>query len=80
MNLKEKKIEIIEDINKMNTESRLWLNTKELSKYLKVSIPLLESWRTKAFGPAYSNLGKRKIIYLKKDIAEFIIHNKVKTL
>lgn len=80
MNLEEEKREIIEDIKLMKTESRLWLNTKELAKYLGVSVALLEKWRREGLGPTYSNLGKRLIIYRTKDIAEFILLSQVKTV
>ncbi len=80
MNVNEEIKEIIEDINQMKTKNRLWLNTKELAQYLSVSVPLLERWRKESIGPAYSNFGTRKIVYHKKDIAEFIVLSKVKTL
>lgn len=81
MNLEEEKKEILEDINRaMKTESGLWMTTKEVSKYLKLSVATLEGMRRNGIGPSYSNLGKRKIIYPKKAIAEFIILSRIKTL
>jgi len=81
MNTFEEEInEIIEDMKQIKSENRLWFNTKELAIYLGVSVALIEMWRREGFEPQYSNLGKRKIVYLKKDIASFIVLSKVKTM
>jgi len=80
MSLEEEINEIVEDMKQIKSENRLWFNTKELANYLGVSVPLIEMWRREGFGPQYSNLGKRKIVYLKKDIAQFIVLSKVKTM
>jgi len=80
MNLEEEINEIVEDLNQFKSKSKIWLNARELAAYLDVSLALIEMWRREGFGPQYSNLGKRKIVYLKKDIAKFIVLSKVKTM
>ncbi|OCL95532.1 helix-turn-helix transcriptional regulator [Aliarcobacter thereius] len=80
MNITEIKESILEELITMNSENKNWLNTKELSKYLKVSITQLEIWRRESFGPSYLRLGKRRILYPKSAIADFIVSSQVKTL
>ena len=80
MNIEEIKNNIMEDLNAMKTENNSWLNTKELANYLKISIQQLEGWRRESFGPSYLRLGKRRILYPKSAIADFIVSNQVKSL
>ena len=80
MNIEEIKNNIMEDLNAMKTENNSWLNTKELAKFLKISVPQLENWRLESFGPSYLRLGRRKILYPKSAIADFILSNQIKTL
>ena len=80
MNIEEIKNNIMEDLNAMKTENNSWLNTKELANYLKISIQQLEGWRRESFGTSYLRLGKRRILYPKSAIADFIVSNQVKTL
>ncbi|AXX84659.1 MULTISPECIES: helix-turn-helix transcriptional regulator [Aliarcobacter] len=80
MNIEDIKNSILEELNDMKSENKNWLNTKELSKYLKVSINQLESWRREGFGPSYLRLGKRRILYTKIAVVDFIVSNQVKTM
>jgi hypothetical protein len=79
MNINEEMKLIIEDINNIGFKAKAGMTPLELSKYLSVSIALLEIWRRNATGPSYVNFG-RKIIYRKESIAAYLISRQIKTL
>lgn len=79
MNIAEIRKEIEIELNEMKTENKAWLNTKELSKFLKITISQIEMWRRENYGPSYLRLGKRKILYPKTAIIDFILADQIKT-
>ncbi len=79
MNIEEIRKEIEIELNEMKTENKAWLNTKELSKFLKITISQIEMWRRENYGPSYLRLGKRKILYPKPAIIDFILSDQIKT-
>ncbi|MCT7469490.1 helix-turn-helix transcriptional regulator [Aliarcobacter cryaerophilus] len=80
MNIEEIKNEILEELLEMETENRKWLSTQELADYIAMSVEQLELWRRENYGPSYLKLGKRKVIYPKAMVAEFIVANPIKTM
>lgn len=44
----------------------------EAAKFLRVSPSTLARWRVKGTGPQYTKSGSKLIIYLKKDLIEFL--------
>ena len=79
MNINEEIKLIIEDIDNTGFKAKAGMTPLELSKYLSVSMGLLENWRRNTNGPTYLNFG-RKILYTKKSIAESIVSRQIKTL
>ena len=71
---------VIEEIKEMKTENSKWMNTEELAKYIKMSTEQLELWRKENYGPCYLRMGKRKVVYPKRFIADFIVANPVYTM
>lgn len=80
MNIEEIKNEILKELLEMETENRKWLSTQELADYIAMSVEQLELWRRENYGPSYLKLGKRKVIYPKAMVAEFIVANPIKTM
>ncbi|WP_164469252.1 helix-turn-helix transcriptional regulator [Aliarcobacter cryaerophilus] len=80
MNIEEVKNEILQDLELLKTENQKWLNTQELADYIAMSVEQLELWRRENYGPCYLKLGKRKVIYPKTAIADFIVANPVSTM
>ena len=80
MNIEEVRNEIFEEIKEMKTENSKWMNTEELAKYIKMSTEQLELWRKENYGPCYLRMGKRKVVYPKRFIADFIVANPVYTM
>lgn len=80
MNIEEIKNEILQELLEMKTENRKWLNTQELADYIAMSTEQLELWRRENYGPSYLKLGKRKVVYPKRFIADFIVANPVYTM
>lgn len=80
MNIEEIKNEILEELLEMETENRKWLSTQELADYIAMSVEQLELWRRENYGPSYLKLGKRKVIYPKTMVAEFIVANPIVTM
>ena len=80
MNIEEIKNEILEELLELETENRKWLSTQELADYIAMSVEQLELWRRENYGPSYLKLGKRKVIYPKAMVAEFIVANPIKTM
>ncbi len=80
MNIEEIRNEILQDLELLETENRKWLNTNELADYVTMSVEQLELWRRENYGPSYLKLGKRKVIYPKIAIADFIVANPIKTM
>lgn len=79
-NIEEIRDEILEEIKGMETENSKWMNTEELAKYIKMSTEQLELWRKENYGPCYLKMGKRKVVYPKRFIADFIVANPVYTM
>ncbi len=61
----------IADIDKLGHENTLALNTKDVSKILKVSIRTLENLRKDGGGPNFIKIAK-SFLYSKRDVAEFL--------
>lgn len=80
MNIEELKEEILKELDELETKNKAWLNTRELEKYLNITKAQLEAWRREGFGPSYLILGKRRILYPKKSVVDFIVSNQVKTM
>ncbi|MDX4069823.1 helix-turn-helix transcriptional regulator [Aliarcobacter skirrowii] len=80
MNIEEIKQQILKELDELETKNKTWLNTRELEKYLNITKAQLEAWRREGFGPSYLILGKRRILYPKKSVADFIVSNQVKTM
>ena len=80
MNIEEIKNEILEELLEMETENRKWLSTQELADYIAMSVEQLELWRRENYGPSYLKLGKRKVVYPKRFIADFIVANPMYTM
>ncbi|MDY0181420.1 hypothetical protein [Aliarcobacter skirrowii] len=80
MNVEEIKQQILKELDEFETKNKAWLETKELSKFLNITRTQLEAWRRESFGPSYLVLGKRRILYPKGAIADFIVSNQVKTM
>lgn len=80
MNIEEIRQQILKELDELETKNKTWLNTRELEKYLNITKAQLEAWRREGFGPSYLILGKRKILYPKSAIADFIVSNQVKTM
>ena len=80
MNIEEIKNEILQELVAMKTENSKWLTTQELADYIAMSPEQLELWRRENYGPCYLKLGKRKVIYPKTAIADFIVANPIKTM
>ena len=80
MNIEEVRNEILEEIKEMETENSKWMNTQELAEYIKMSTEQIELWRKENYGPSYLKLGKRKVVYPKRFIADFIVSNAVYTM
>lgn len=80
MNIEELREEILKELDELETKNKAWLNTRELEKYLNITKAQLEAWRREGFGPSYLILGKRRILYPKSAIADFIVSNQVKTM
>ena len=53
----------------------VWLDVKEAALFIGVTEGTLGKWRSASKGPAYSKSGK--IRYLKEDIEQWFIDNKV---
>jgi predicted DNA-binding transcriptional regulator AlpA len=70
----------LEEIKEMKTENSKWMNTQELAEYIGMSTEQIELWRKENYGPSYLKLGKRKVIYPKAMVAEFIVANPIKTM
>ena len=80
MNVEEIRQQILKELDELETKNKTWLNTRELEKYLNITKAQLEAWRREGFGPSYLILGKRRILYPKSAIAEFVVSNQVKTM
>ena len=80
MNIEEIKNEILQELLEMKTENSKWLTTQELADYIAMSTEQLELWRRENYGPSYFKLGKRKVVYPKRFIADFIVSNPVYTM
>lgn len=80
MNIEEVKNEILEELKELKSENSKWLITQELADYIGMSTEQLELWRKENYGPCYLKLGKRKVIYPKTAIADFIVANPIKTM
>ena len=80
MNIEEIKNEILQELLEMKTENSKWLTTQELADYIAMSPEQLELWRRENYGPSYLKLGKRKVVYPKIFIADFIVANPVYTM
>ncbi|MDD2508651.1 MAG: helix-turn-helix domain-containing protein [Aliarcobacter skirrowii] len=80
MNVEEIKQQILKELDELETKNKAWLDTQELSKFLNITRTQLEAWRREGFGPSYLVLGKRRILYPKSAIAEFVVSNQVKTM
>ncbi|MDX4060203.1 hypothetical protein Q6A89_06715 [Aliarcobacter skirrowii] len=80
MNVEEIKQQILKELDELETKNKAWLDTGELSKFLNITRTQLEAWRRECFGPSYLVLGKRRILYPKAAIADFIVSNQVKTM
>jgi hypothetical protein len=52
-------------------------NTDELSVYSGIPKRKLRYWRAKGWGPAYSVLSARTVVYLKSDIDAFLAAGRV---
>lgn len=55
----------------MQTTSRPWLDTRELSEQIGFKEQTLKEWRMKGTGPKFVNVGGR-IRYLKSSVDEWI--------
>nr|DAY63354.1 MAG TPA: helix-turn-helix domain protein [Caudoviricetes sp.] len=53
-----------------NTNTNVYLTTKELSKRWKINPNTIEHWRTQGFGPEFIRIG-RKILYSLDSIIAF---------
>lgn len=80
MNIEDIRQQILKELDELETKNKTWLNTRELEKYLNITKAQLEAWRREGFGPSYLILGKRRILYPKSAIADFIVSNQVKTM
>ena len=80
MNIEEIRNEILQELLEMKTENSKWLTTQELADYIAMSPEQLELWRRENYGPSYLKLGKRKVVYPKIFIADFIVANPVYTM
>lgn len=80
MNIEEIKNEILQELLEMKTENSKWLTTQELADYIAMSTEQLELWRRENYGLSYFKLGKRKVVYPKRFIADFIVANPVRTM
>ncbi|MCP3929208.1 MAG: helix-turn-helix domain-containing protein [Bacteroidetes bacterium] len=58
----------------MNSKERF--NHKEAAKFLGIAEQTLYNWRSKRRGPSYVLLG-RKIIYLLKDLEDFLDSHRI---
>lgn len=61
----------LNDINELGFEKTLTLNSKDVSKILKVQLRTLDNWRKENIGPICKRVGK-SYLYTKRDIAEFL--------
>jgi len=59
------------DIDKLGFDKNLTLNSKEVSKILRITVRRLETWRKENIGPSTKKVGK-SYIYTKRDIAVFL--------
>lgn len=64
----------LDDIDKLGFEKSLMLNTKDVSKILRVTLRTLENWRKDDMGPVCKKIGKA-YFYTKRDVAEFLAKN-----
>ncbi|MDX4067523.1 hypothetical protein Q6A87_06625 [Aliarcobacter skirrowii] len=80
MNVEEIKQQILKELDELETKNKAWLETGELSKFLNITRAQLEAWRREGFGPSYLRLGKRRILYPKIAVVDFIVSNQVKTM
>lgn len=48
------------------------LNEKEAAEFLKSSCRALQRWRLTGEGPAYRRMGKRRVVYAKADLQEYL--------
>lgn len=64
----------LNDIDRLGFDKSLALNTKDVSKILRVSLRTLESWRKEELGPVCKKTGKA-YFYTKRDVAEFLAQN-----
>jgi hypothetical protein len=64
----------LDDIDKLGFDKSLALNTKDVSKILRVTLRTLENWRKEELGPIAKKIGKA-YFYTKRDVAEFLAQN-----
>lgn len=64
----------LRDINELGFDKTLTLNSKDVSKILRVQLRTLDNWRKDNVGPICKRVGK-SYIYTKRDIAEFLAQN-----
>lgn len=48
------------------------LNPKEAAEYLGVSVRLLQEWRARGVGPAFSKFGSRFVRYQRRDLDDWL--------
>lgn len=53
-----------------DTNTNVYLTTKELSKRWKINPNTIEHWRTQGFGPEFIRIG-RKILYSLESVTTF---------
>ncbi|MDK2042062.1 helix-turn-helix domain-containing protein [Aliarcobacter butzleri] len=64
----------LRDIDELGFEKTLTLNSKDVSKILRVQLRTLDNWRKDNIGPICKRVGKA-YIYTKRDVAEFLAQN-----
>lgn len=64
----------LKDIDELGFYQTLTLNSKDVSKILRVQLRTLDNWRKDNIGPICKRVGKA-YIYTKRDVAEFLAQN-----
>lgn len=79
MNVEEVRKDIEIELSQFPTKKKSWLDTNEVSEFLDITVSQLEMWRRENYGPSYLRLGKRKILYPRQSIIDFILADRIKT-